>query len=194
MTATKNERKIERVMTTTKNEKLELICWLIERNDQQRESVASRATFVVSADALFLGGVTFLLDNILAIQKTPLLQVILLVCICLTVLFLLSSIGFATIGIVNWKISSKAVMSDRHKRLFFRSHDTVVTFKNFAVYEEAFNKATPDQLISYSLNYLWTMQNLFRNRYQALQRAIIFLLLSIVPFTVSFAILLLFKI
>jgi hypothetical protein len=45
-------------------EQLELAYWLIERYDNLRSTVANRAAIIVSADAVFLAAVTFLLDKV----------------------------------------------------------------------------------------------------------------------------------
>ena len=46
--------------------RIELARWLIDRHDNLRESTASRAGLVLSADALLITAMTFLLDKITA--------------------------------------------------------------------------------------------------------------------------------
>ncbi|RJP49456.1 MAG: hypothetical protein C4583_12350 [Anaerolineaceae bacterium] len=168
----------------TKKEKLEIVRWLLERNDHQRASVASRAAIVVSADALLISGATFLLDSTTSTNYLVVLQLMLIAFVCITIILLIFSLMYATAGVIHWKIIREDVARDVHQR-FFCPHATVTTFKGFEEYESTFKKTSDEQLIKFALRRLWAMQNLFRSRYKTLQKAVLFLLLSVVPFLAS---------
>ena len=82
------KKEAERKTMMDGRDQLDLICWLIDRADKLRESVASRAAIVVSANALLLAGTTFLLDQILSSlgQRSLAERVFLVICVGITFL------------------------------------------------------------------------------------------------------------
>ncbi len=172
--------------------KLDLACWLIERNYTRREAIANRAAIVVSADSLLLAGIIFLLDKVLGqAQSSVIEKTLLALSITAIVIFLALSIVYAVTAIVSvWITNREKVSLDKRQRLFFHAYDTVNTFHNFEEYLQEFNIANQEQMKNYALGYLWSSENLFNYRYQNLRRALQLLLLSIIPFVVSIAIVL----
>ncbi len=173
---------------TCTTERFERIHWLIERADTLRESTANRAAIVVSADALLLAGITFLLDKALSNvgPYNPVERTVLAVSISIAVILLVLSLGFATTGIASvWRIKGSAFgSSDVPAHPFYNPFDTIKAFKSFKSFEEAFKGISDEQINTCALSELWTIENLYYERYQTLRRAIGLLLCAIGSFFV----------
>jgi hypothetical protein len=174
--------------------KLELIRWLIERHDNLRASVANRAAIVLSANALFVAGITFLLDKTLTAAShlyTATEKVIVSVLIGFTLILLAASIYYATNGIVSvFKSSRKMFGSDLPSRLFFNAGDSVESSDGYMTFAEKFNASSEEELTTYALSELWTAVNLYRLRYQNLRIAVRLFFVSVVPFLMAITIIL----
>jgi hypothetical protein len=166
-------------------ERFELVCWLIERSDSLRESTANRAAIVVSADALLLAGTTFLLDKtLLAIgQYGTVGQVFLIVNIGITTILLILSLIFATTGIVNLRKTKRSTPASVPPYPYFNAFE--VGTLNFDSSKDNFSSAAHNQMTDYALHYLWFIQNLYCDRYQALKRAVLLLLVATISFALS---------
>lgn len=172
-------------------ERFELILWNLEMLDTRRTSIANRAAIVLSADALLLAATTFLLDKIFSniIQYSSWEKTVLALCVGSSMLLLVLSIGFATSGIANvWKTSRKMLgksASNMPKRLFFHPTDTVITFKDYASFEQSFNTTNKEQMGIFALGEFWTSVNQHYSRYQTLRWTIRLLIFSIIPFLIA---------
>lgn len=183
----------EEATVVSAKEKLELVCWLTKRQDDLRVSIANRAVIVVSADALLLAGVTFLLDKALSGGSlySYLEKLVLIFSISATVILLAFSLVYATTGVASvWKSSRKRFGSGMPQRLFFHAFDTIEALKSFSSFEKSFEASTVEEMLTYALADLWSMENQYRHRYQMLTRAIRLLLFSIIPFLASINIIL----
>jgi hypothetical protein len=175
------------------NEDLELVRWLIDRFDNVRESIATRAAIVLSADAILLAGTMFLLGSVFSdkgqYQTTE--QIVLALSITITMFVLSLSIFYATTGVLTvWKTSRELYGADMPPRLFFHARDTVETFRGFEHFQEHFRSVKKEEMTLYALGELWTVTSTFHRRYQYLRKAIKFLLVSMVPFLISIAVML----
>jgi hypothetical protein len=178
---------------TVRNEDLELVEWLIDRSDGLRESVANRAAIVLSADALLFTGVIFLLNVVFSggSHYSKAERLFIYLCIVITTILLSFSIFNAITGVVNvWKKSREMFGVDMPQRLFFHARDTIEAFKSFAPFKESFLASNEEQMMDYALGALWTSLSTFHYRYRILRRAIRLLLLSLMPFLVSIAVVL----
>jgi len=172
-------------------EKLDLACWLNDRYDNLRESVSNRAAIVVSADAILLAGITFLLDKILENinQYNKIEQILLASSVSITFIILTLSIVFAASGIVEIKKTNlKKLNYDLSPSLFFYAYHTLDQFKNASSFEKRFLDSTTKDLLTYALGNLWLMENLFKHLYKNFLFSIKLLLVSIIPFLISAAI------
>ena len=169
------------------NEKLEFLQWLINRFDELRASTANRAAIVVSADAILLAGVNFLIDKALSKNIVGLGLIVLFICIGLTTLLLVLSIIYATTGVVSvWK-SDREILKGKAPglNLFFHTRDSLNEFDDFPSFEKRFNKTNKEQLIKYGLGELWILINLNVRRNNYVIRSIKLLTFSIVAFAIS---------
>jgi hypothetical protein len=174
-------------------DKLQLICWLIERNYERRGAIANRAAMVIGADALLLAGITFLLDRVLLNQGqySGAELVLLSLSIACAIILLTLSIVYAAVGVSSaWITQSAKTRLDEGGRLFFHPYETVDSFKDIAELMSQFKNTSYAQMITYALGYLWSNEKLFCYRYVRLRRAIQLLIFAIIPFLVACAVLL----
>lgn len=206
-------------MTESKNSKLndteshELILWLLNRYDTYRGSVSNRAAILLSADAIILTGIVFLLDKMILSKNYQGLDGIFIISSTVfTIILLMISIVYATTSIINvWKPSKRMIAKinvwkpskemfdkinfwksrkimfgkDLGNRLFFHPTDTVEAFKNFSEFKNSFVNSNKDSIFEYALGELWTVTFLHYIRYQSLRKAIRFFIFSIFTFLIS---------
>lgn len=180
--------------TMSNKEKLEVARWLNERYDHLRETLSTRASIVVSADALLIASSTFLLDKFFMneINYTEFGRITMVVCIAASLLFLTLSIVFAANGIVSlWKTSQERFGHELELGIFSIPLTRKRFFKDFDEFEKEFRKTTVNEFLTHSLENLWLMENLFAYRYKLLSRAIKLLLVSIIPLLISMVFLIL---
>jgi hypothetical protein len=161
--------------------KLELALWLIDRHDKLREITANRAAMVLSADALLLTGIIFILDRIISVENyfpNLFTRILFLLSIGITILLIVLSILFAISGITGPRKSSRLILGPRVKeRLFFNARDTLEHFDNSSSLEESFIISSKEEQLSYALGELYTIQYLYLLRYQILRKAIFLFLI-----------------
>ena len=174
---------------TTVDEQLEFSVRLIERYDQLLGSLESRAATIVSADALLLAGITFLLNQVWSQgdQTFSIRQIVLGISIGLSLIALVLSIVYAATSIARvGRITRKIADSNSSSpNLFFRPRATVDEFKEFSDFEKHFRSSDKEQMLTYALSELWLLTNLNTRRYRTFQWAVRLLLFSIVPFLVA---------
>ncbi len=176
------------------NEKLiEIVFWFIKRNDNQRYAISNRAAIVLSADALLLAGIIFLIDKLFSgmTQYTDFERVTIFINSIITFVFLISSLITATTGIANvWK-KSYQWHKKLPKRLLFYARPTIETFNNFSDFRNHFKNINYEQLLDYGITDFWVIMSHLHRRYQKLRWSIRLLTFSLIPFSISFCILLL---
>ena len=177
---------------TTKNqindntEKLSTIFWLIERTDALRQSSASRAATVVSADALLLAAMTFMLDKALPLSHTasPVEKAILGLAAIFTSVFLFLSLITALTGITSVWHGKPGSLKDirRPQSPFVNPLTTASLFSDFSSFEESFRMMSNGELLKSALSELMLVQHLYDERWRTLGMSIKFLVFSIPPF------------
>jgi len=185
----KSDRKTSKL---TPKERLELVCQISERQDGLRASIANRAALVISADALLLASVTFSLETALssasafnAVEKTTLM-----LAVGVAVILLALSLLYATTGVASvWKPTRQRYGNSLPQRLFFHADDSIKTLKRFEVFRERFMASTIDELLTYALAELWSMEKVYYDRYLMLIRSIKLLVLAIIPFLIAISVL-----
>lgn len=171
--------------TAEREEKTELIYWLLERYDTIRGAIANRAAIVLSADAIVLAATVLLLDKALSNVNifSSIERIVLVVAIGLTLVLLAVSIYFATTATANvWKTSREILGPDRPQREFFYPRETLERANDFESFRNSFDAASDEELTSYALGELWSVTHSAFSRYQKLRRAIRFVVFSLVPF------------
>jgi hypothetical protein len=171
------------------DQQLELARWLIERYDGLRASMANRAAMVLSADALLLAGVTFLLDKTLsgATQTSYFERLFFLLSIATTIICLSLSIVFAASAIAFvWKTSRESLgMKSLPPLWFFHARDTATHFKDLTEFEREYRATTKEQMVRYALGELFLITRTHYQRYQPFRQSIRLLLIALAALLVS---------
>jgi len=171
----------------TQEEKLDLILWLIELTERRRESTSNRSATVVSADALLLAGIAFLLPLLQSYASA--FRLMLLLGISITLACVVASIILASMAIASvWKIEGK--FNGNPVRPFFDPFATTINFSDFRSFENAFDELSDLQIGADALSELWTAEHLLSKRYHNLQWALRLIEIAAVSFFVSAAIVL----
>jgi hypothetical protein len=176
--------------TINDKERFDFVRWLIDSYDERKASVAGRATILLNADALLLAATTFLIDKLRAMtgQLSLTEQLILIISIALSLIFLVLSIAVATNGMANiWKTSTQKFGTEAPQRLYFYPRQTFNTFKTFSSFLNSFQEISEKQLTEYALAHLWVITREYKERYQNLRRATHFLVFAIFPLVFSIA-------
>jgi hypothetical protein len=173
----------------SENEQLELGRWLLERIDNLRASASNRAAIVISADAIFLTGATFLLDKFLSRsnQSSSVGKSLFLGSIAIGIVFLVLSIINATNAIAFvWKTSKEALDSQKLPDfLFFRARDTEKVLPEYENFRAEFSNSTKEQMIGYALGELYIASRVHTKRYKNLRHSIRLLIIAVFAITLS---------
>lgn len=155
--------------------RLDLLKWLIDRTDNLRQSYNNRAAVILSADALVLATIAFLLD------KTPVNHVHItyikgLVGLSLASMFASFVLSFKA-SLSFWQDSSRATkfVGDRY---FFNARATTQS-KDFDDFKRRFNASSLDEFLSYGYAQLWASYLLQMQRYASLKAANLTLLVAV---------------
>ena len=171
------------------NEQLDLVRWLIERVDGLRSSASNRAAIVISADAIFLTGATFLLDKFLSLSRNNSLpaRIMFLGSMMLGIVFLILSIINATNAIAFvWKTSKQALASQSLPDfLFFRPRDTEMALPDLDSFRAEFSRSTKEQMIGYALGELYIAGRVHTKRYKNLRQSIRLLIIAVFSISLS---------
>jgi hypothetical protein len=163
---------------------LPLIQWHMTRYDELRSSVAHRAAMVLSAAALLLAGVTFLLDNTLsnlANFAAP-TRYLLLGCGILLFAGLALSVFYAIRAVVSLRPTRTIIDGQLPMRLFFNSRDTVGTLSTYREFRDAYARTSPAMMSEYALRELFTGIYQYHYRYRNLRKGIWLLFVTIILF------------
>ena len=168
-------------VTTSQDEKKNIVYWLIERYDQQRQSLEQRAAIVLSAAAILVTGLAFLFQMVLTNSKFVSLSVffkgIIVSLFCLGFLLLLISIIICMSVVTHiFKYSRTLIGDDPPVRYFFHFFDTLEQVRTFEDFRSLYNKSTIENLLDYALSHLWSSLHLYAHRYTLVRRAVVFLI------------------
>ena len=170
---------------------MELACWLIERYDGLRASVASRASIIVSADALLLTGMTFLLGDALSAlsQYSSFVKMVLFASICSGFILISLSAVHATNAIAFvWRRTKKSVdFSIPPRPLFFAARDTSESFDDIEDFEQAFKNTSEESMLHYALAELLLIAKIHQKRYKNFRRSMQLLTVALMVFLISVA-------
>lgn len=161
--------------------RLELLKWLIDRADSLRQSYNNRAAVILSADALVLATIAFVLD------KTPanhihIFYVKALGAISLVFMFASFVLSFKA-SLSFWHDSSRATKFGED-RYFFNARTTTRN-KKFDDFKTRFNSASLDEFLSYGYAQLWASYLLQMQRYASLKAANLTLLIAITTLMIA---------
>lgn len=168
------------------DEQFETACWMIERYDNLRSLVSNRASIIVSADALLLAGITFLLDQFITLGNAVggAERTILFAMVGLVILFLGISLFNAVSAIAFvWTTGRKATsFSDEPVILFFNTRETLKTLPTTELFAKRFKSTTKEQMTEYALAELLLVSRVHQARYGSLRWSLRFLQMAVLPF------------
>ena len=169
----------EKDRTTISDEgRLELLRWLTDRSDSLRSSYSSRASLILSADALVLATLAFLLDKTLLgyPNKIYMNWLIALSLGSMLASFILTFMASASF----WKDTSRATKFHEKRYFFNASHTLSIPHNDFDSFKRDFKTASIDELIDYACAQVWASYKLQRKRYRNLKISILALLVAVI--------------
>lgn len=140
-----------------------------------RNSYSSRAGLILSADAIILAAIVFLLDKNFNQQNE--VSTLVGVLAFLSLGFMSISLFFALRATTTLKGNSRqATRFEGPHRLFLNPGETLDELKDYEVFQDHFRGITFESIIeSYSAE-LWVALSLQRDRYKILKKSIVFIL------------------
>ena len=171
------------------DEQFDTACWMIERYDNLRSLVSNRASIIVSADALLLAGITFLLDQLISLGSTKgeVERAMLFVMVALVILFLSLSLFNAVSAIAFvWTTGRRATkFTNEPVILFFNTRETLKTLPTAESFAERFKSTTKEQMTDYALAELLLVSRVHQARYGSLRWSLRFLQMAVLPFVIA---------
>lgn len=158
--------------------RLQLLLWLIDRSDSFRNSYSSRASLVLSADALVLATLAFLLDKVPADNPN---RFYINTFIVFSLAGMLASFALAFIASTSLWNNSSQYTNFHEKRYFFNGTQTLnIPEKDFATFKRDFKTTRVDGLVDYACAQLWSSYLLQKKRYRNLRMSTVALFVSVV--------------
>jgi hypothetical protein len=170
-------------------DRIELLRWLIGRSDTMRATYSNRAALILSADAIILAAIVFLLDKNLG-QATGTLKVLITIFAVLSLVLMLVSLVQAFTASITRTSSKKATGFQGPNRIFLNPSET---FKSpigddFKVFKKVFENMSAQDFIERACGEFWVDLKLQQIRYAKLKRSVFFILTSF--FSLAIALLL----
>lgn len=168
-------------------ERIEAARWHISRYDSLRGSVASRASFVITANAALIAGVALLAPQTIKEQVFGGRPSLVLIAIgaAVTLALATSSIASAAGAFVALKTWRKLYGDEPPRSLYYQHTDTIREFPQYTPFRENFELATRSQELTWATVNLWVILQTHAYRYRFLRRSIRMLRYGVTSFTVS---------
>jgi len=174
-------------------DRFELLLWYIDRFDSLRASVSNNASIVVSANALMIAAVTFVLG--IAVDQTFPLNTTLrdwvILCCAVTFALLMASIYFSVNAIANvFKTSRRLIKPDVPIRFFFNQRETLEKWDSFDTFSKNYKEMDREKFLELGIAEFWAISVTQNMRYSNLRWAIRFFVTAMLPFTIAVGIIL----
>jgi hypothetical protein len=152
---------------------IETARWHTVRYDNLRASTANRASFVVSANAILIAGVSFLFSWIAArkIYGGSVSLILVSVGMLLALVFALRSVRAASQVLVSKKTWRTLFKGDPPASLFYHHNDTLKEASTYAQFSSRFKEQTLDSELEWAVINLWIVLNMHAHRYRFLRAA-----------------------
>jgi hypothetical protein len=157
-------------------ERTELLRWLIVRSDAMRATYANRAALIVSANAIILAAIVFLIDKKLSQGAGPLKSWISIFVFLSLGLMATSFILALTASITLRKSTRIATRFGGPPRLFFNPGETFTAYNDFDTLQKEFQAMTYEDFLRNACAELWVALRVQQIRYKKLKRSIWFIL------------------
>lgn len=162
---------------------IDFLNWHIQRNDNLRNSITNRATIILSANALVIAGLIFILDKLITLNHLV-IRLILLVLVFFCLLSVLISVIYAITSMLSIWNSKGKTKNDEYRQdemLFY----TVLKMPIKNEFVEKIDKTCEEDFIKYAKTSFWYGSLLFYQRYQRMRKSIKWLLSSLISFIIS---------
>jgi hypothetical protein len=156
---------------------LENVNWHLQRNDNLRSSIANRATIVLTANAVVITAVLFLIDKNYAKNNLTIIMTI------ISLLFVLLSSFFSIVSILSLKKAKKIVNDKKFsmsEMLFYFASGTLKQLDTKEKFVSKLKETDKEEFLRYASTSLWYGMNLFANRYTKLRISVIFLIAALI--------------
>jgi hypothetical protein len=166
---------------------IETARWHTLRYDNLRASLASRASFVVSADAVLIAGVSFLFSWTAGrgVYGGTVSLVPVGVGMLLALIFALLSVRGASRAFLSNKSWRRLFSAEPPLSLFYQHSDTIKAASTYAEFSSAFREQTPDSEVESAVVNLWLVLQTHAYRYRFLRTATNQLQIAILAFAGS---------
>jgi hypothetical protein len=174
-------------------DQIELVQWLIGRSDAMRASYSSRAALILSADAIILAAIVFLLDKNLG-QSAGILRISITVFALASLVLMLISLIHAFNASISRKSSSEATNYQGPGRVFLNPGDTFTPESerdNPEKFISEFQSLSSKEFIKGACGELWVDLKLQRSRYVKLKKAARFIVGSFLSLVIALLLMLL---
>lgn len=168
-------------------DRIELLRWLITRSDTMRATYSGRAALILSANAIILAAIVFLMDKNLG-QSAGDLRFTITIFAALSLFTMLFSLAFAFTASISPRSSRRATNFQGSKRIFFNpsetfAHDSVGN--DFGDFRDKFENITTREIIESGCGEFWVDLKLQQVRYARLKNSVWFILASFVFLVVT---------
>jgi hypothetical protein len=157
-------------------EEVELLQWLIVRSDNRRSSYGNRAALILSADAIILAAVVFLLDRSIS-QPGSLPRMLVLIPAFAALGFMFVSLVFALCATTSLGRNSRSATRFKGPpRHFLNPGETFADLKSYEEFRETLQETTFETFVERGSAELWVALRLQHIRYKMLKTSMISIL------------------
>ncbi len=165
-------------------DRIELLRWLIGRSDAMRATYSNRAALILSADAIILAAIVFLLDKNVG---QGVLKVSIIIFSVSSLVLMLVSLWQAFTASITRISSKKATGFQGPDRIFLNPSDT---FKppigdDFEAFKRVFQNMSEQDFIERACAEFWVDLKLQQIRYSKLKRSVWFILTSFLSLAIA---------
>jgi len=162
------------------DKRLELLCWVIDRNDRTRISYQTKAAILISANAIIAASTVFLLEKTSEIGYEG-INLMVRGFSLLAIAFMAISIILSILATINLRpMSHRFTKSKTPDRVYFYNGPAVTPPKDLDEFTSRFQNATTEQFIVGACSELWVTLNLLRIRYNRLRKSIWLFIFSVI--------------
>jgi hypothetical protein len=166
-------------------ESIELLRWLIGRSDTMRAAYSNKAALILSADAIILAVIVFLIEKYLE-QTVLSLRIIIILCALVSLGFMVVSLIYAFSATITPGSSREATGFEGPARTFLNPAETFkATNDDFDTFKNTFQKLTAQEFIESACAEFWVGLKLQHVRYTKLKMSAKFIKYAFVSLVIA---------
>jgi hypothetical protein len=166
-------------------EQIHLLQWLIERTDRMRATYSNRAALTLSADAIILAAIVFLLKNSAA-PSPGWVRVLIILFALLSLVAMTISLCLAIAASITLRRSSRvATRFQGERRSFLNPAETLDQFQDVIAFTEGFKTFGDQAFVEAACGELWVAYRMQRSRYRRLKWSMLSILVAFLSLTVA---------